>query len=215
MYSNKCSWYRSRKDLDLLLYGTRKAANGVKYNKLPTLRTLTKQRLSFDGPTLLRLWHDNLNTQLWFEKEPNLAFYMLLGTSFMDHVICGNFPSERKRVPWHSQPVAILGEKVRHMENPIIGNSKTGQTIKTQQAVEDEENGLVRVALQIVLNPITQHPVLVTTASNAFHRIDQKQLSANCHIVAVANAVVKHFTTTILPHLWEQLFTKSGRFTQT
>lgn len=58
------------------------------YNKLaesPNLRTATEQAVHVDSiiPMFLRI--GDLRSRFWFEFVENLAFDVLLGTSFIDH----------------------------------------------------------------------------------------------------------------------------------
>lgn len=58
-----------------------------------------------------------------------------------------------------------------------------------QQPVEDGNDGLVRIARQIVLMCFIQHPALVTTTSKGFHTIEPKQICANFSSVTAANGI--------------------------
>lgn len=66
------------------------------------------QHLYVEGKGLhhARFW--TLFVQVWFDVVPDLAVPMLFGTWFSDGFSRGIFSSERKFVPWHSHPAAIL-----------------------------------------------------------------------------------------------------------
>lgn len=72
---------------------------------------------------------------------------------------------------------------------PTIKNTKAAPLANTQQPVEDKKHGLVRVVRQIVLEPFTDHPILVTTTTTGLPTIKPKHLSLNYHLIAAANGV--------------------------
>lgn len=55
--------------------------------KLPMIRMATKLPLPLDGLIVLRLLRGDLSTKVWFRIVTKLAVDILLGTSFIDHLI--------------------------------------------------------------------------------------------------------------------------------
>lgn len=49
------------------------------------------------------------------------------------------FPTERKLVPCHSQPVAVPSENVNHIESNTVGNSESETTPNLQQPSEEKK----------------------------------------------------------------------------
>lgn len=76
--------------------------------KSPQLRTANCKVVSgeFILPLFVRM--GDLCVYAWFGVIRNLAVDVVLGTSFIDSCIRGIFPSERKVVPRHSQPLEIM-----------------------------------------------------------------------------------------------------------
>lgn len=72
----------------------------------------------------------------------NEAVYELPGTASKDCYIRGIFPVERRAVPWHSQPIAILEKKVKRTDRPIMGNLKVEQITYAQQSAKDKDIGM-------------------------------------------------------------------------
>lgn len=96
--------------------------SSVKITNLPHLCTATKKPIPLDGIVLLPLCTGDLQTRVWFGIVLNMSVSLLLGTSFIDHFMRGNFPAERKVVPRYSQPVDILStaqKRVTDVAAPI------------------------------------------------------------------------------------------------
>lgn len=61
-----------------------------------------------EGAILLQIRPYDLCVTVGFDIAHNLAVDMLLGTPFIDRLICEIFPANSKVVPRHSHPVPIL-----------------------------------------------------------------------------------------------------------
>lgn len=61
--------------------------NCIKRNDLHSLRTAARQLFTFDALVLSHLRLDNIQTRVWLGIVAQLAFNMLLETSFIDHLI--------------------------------------------------------------------------------------------------------------------------------
>lgn len=86
----------------------RQIFTNIKKQKFSRLRTATKEPISLRGKILLFISMNELSVRVLFGIVENLAIEVLLRTSFIDRYIRGNFPSERKVVPWNYSPVPIL-----------------------------------------------------------------------------------------------------------
>lgn len=116
---------------------------------------------------LLHLRLRKLSTRISFRVAPHLAVEIILGTSFTDRLVRGIFSSERKVVPWHPQAVAILV----HKRTPQDTHKSSNVSPNPAQGVDhnvcpDTGYDAVRLAKKVVLQPHTQHHVLVSTKSN-------------------------------------------------
>lgn len=80
----------------------------MKTIKSPPVRATNLEVLSVEGivPAFLRM--GDLRVCPLFRVLDNLAIEVLLRSLFIDRCIRGVFPSDRKIVPWHSPPIAIL-----------------------------------------------------------------------------------------------------------
>lgn len=162
--------------------------NLMKREKLPTIRTTTKQLLQLDALILLRFQKGDLNTQIRLRMAPNLVANILDGTSFQECFIRGISSSERKFVSWLFQLLHKHRRNARCTDKPTILNLRVQPPTKTQQSVDGPQE-LVQVAHHIVLKPFTKYTVLVETSSHNFVTLELKQLSANYPLAAAANGV--------------------------
>lgn len=159
-------------------------------NKPSTLLPATKQQLPLGGLILLQICLEHLNTQICFGIAPNVAVKILLATTFIGRFIHGIFSAERNVVPWNSQLVAILSEKVKWTDNLTVGRSKEEPWMSTQRQYMHWNEGRFRVSRQIVPKTLTRYPALVTTTCNCILTIETKRLVANYCLDAAATGVI-------------------------
>lgn len=156
------SWDQSRHhDIDL----SSQAAS--RYVRIATKTTNSYQAAlaRWEQDTLSHVFRVCL-VRVWFGNVLELAVDMRLCTLFINQFVRGIVPSERKVVPWHSPPNAILS---LHQHRKMTLSQKAALTIKKKLTGHVEESPIsIRTAQQIVLKLYTQHRVLVTISTSGF-----------------------------------------------
>lgn len=124
MYPANC-FLNTKADVKLIYPSTlsREWNHCIKRKNLPTICTAAKEPLPLDGLILPPLCLGDLCTRIWFDVALHLTMDILLDTSFIDRFLRGIFPSERKILLWHSQPVAILAQaetsRIKHTSHNV------------------------------------------------------------------------------------------------
>lgn len=128
------------------------------------LQTAAKQPLHNERKILPHVRFGSLRVKVWFRVVHSLDIDMFLGTSYIDQILYGIFPSERQVVPWKSHPAAVLS--TNHHQ----------QTESLQEAAPIWENKItdrvkyspipIRIAPQIFHASNAQHSVLATTPAS-------------------------------------------------
>lgn len=80
----------------------------VKYTSLLRLQTAVEKPTQLHETILLQPRLDDLITQVWLGIVYNIAFNFILGTSFIDRLMCAIFPGKQRVVPWHLQPLPMV-----------------------------------------------------------------------------------------------------------
>lgn len=163
----------------------------IKRKDIPQLQAATKQPLTFDGLILLYLRLKKLSTRVWFGVAPHFAVEILLEILFIDRFICENFLVERKVVPWHSEPLAVLVFKQTSQKTRTWSTVPSDPEQSADQNVECEVSyRFVKLGRQIVLLPCTQHHVLVTAKTQVLLTFKLRKTPKTCHSILVARVVM-------------------------
>lgn len=101
--------------------------NRIKRNKIPTLRTATKQQLRLVGLILHRHGLGNFSTKIWFGAALNQPVDILLGLTFIDRNNRRILSLGRNVLQRHCQPVAIFSRKVKRKDNRLMESQKKNQ----------------------------------------------------------------------------------------
>lgn len=85
------------------------------------------------GPIFIRI--GDFRACGWFEIVENLARDFSLGELFIDRCIHEMLQTERKIVPWHSKPLAILSRKT-----PICSTNPYNRVFKVNENSQDDDS---------------------------------------------------------------------------
>lgn len=101
-----------------------------------------------------------------------LAVGFLLGTSFMDWFVSGILSTKRKIVLYNSQLVLIIMVHEASVQNqPITRDiNRSDGSVFAEKAVEQEH--IVRVARAMILQPMSETPVLLNTNASIIVEVD-------------------------------------------
>lgn len=105
---------------------------------------------------------------------------VLLGTSFIYHFIKVIFQSERRVVPYHSKPVAIL---------PTFGNDPIA-TILDDEEEEDSDGALFRVARQEWLPTMSDSTFLLNTIESGLMLIESHMNISKSRVAVTASVTI-------------------------
>lgn len=163
----------------------------IQRGSLPKLQTATKEPLDVEGNILLHVRFESLFARVWFGVMPDLEFDMLLITSFINRFVHGIFPSKCKVVPWHSHSVTI--RFTNHYQKPA--SSKEVSLIPENKLCKHVEKSAIAICIarKVVLEPHTQHSVLVTTSATGIHTVKPRTLEKRIQMLSAAYCVVDIF----------------------
>lgn len=101
------------------------------------------------------------------------------------------YPSERKAVPWHSQPISVLGHK-RTLQGTRTSNtvSQILEPALDQNVFYDVAYDMIRTAIQIVLQPDTNNHILVTIKLHGLYTTKPRAILKNSHRALVARGII-------------------------
>lgn len=141
------------------------SAGQIKRKDVPQLQTKTKKNpLPLERIILLHLRLGELSIRIWFGVAPHLAIEILLGTSSTKCFTRRIFPAERKVVFCPSQPEALLAQEwASQGTRPLNTLSHILKQAVSQNADNNFNYNVIRVARQVILQPNMQIHVLVTT----------------------------------------------------
>lgn len=139
---------------------------------------------------------------------------MLLEISFIDRFIRGIYPTERKVVPWHSHPVAILDTTQRAKCNHTTISTVTAPIDKP--STEDDNNTYsLRVARKTLLEPHSKHQVLETTIASGIETVELRVVEKTRQKTSTAYGVIDLFYHPTVLYPCNQPFCESVAPTQT
>lgn len=159
----------------------------IKKRQLPRLRTATKAPILLDGTILLFVKIGELRVRVWFGIVKNLAVDILLGTSFIDRYIQGIFLSERKILPWHSQPVPILSRN---------NNTAVRLHLYEQHRTEMPVTA-IRVAQQTMVPPRSKICIPANSSVTGMFQLEPRSLAPSSPMLHVAPGIVKPTETKV------------------
>lgn len=95
---------------------------------------------------------------------------IFLGTSYIDRSIARIFPLERRIVPFHFRPVAILGSySFEEATNAMVNDHSDCNDVQKTNEHDDKHTGNlsipVRMSRQCVIPPFSGSPLLVTKSA--------------------------------------------------
>lgn len=138
---------------------------------------------------LLHSRFESVCVRVWYGVVPKLDVHMLLGISFIEKYFRFIFPFDRKVVPSHSQPVAILSANHHRVltssqEAPFICENNCGKHV-------EESPAPTRIVRQVVLEPYTQHGVLITTSTFSNHTVKPRALKKSMQKLSVTHGGIE------------------------
>lgn len=160
--------------------------------KIPNLRKATKQPLHMNRKILL---HERFGAQwvrLWLSIVPNLAVALILGTSFIDLLICNIFSSRGDIVPTHFPWVALLvsSQAFKSLRPTIAAvNTLVGDTHEADIEIEE-----IPASIRMARKPLLQLPaecfVFFATSTSDMHTVEPNILEGAREITFAAHGVV-------------------------
>lgn len=148
-----------------------------------------KNHLAWSEKILLYVRLCDLWVRAWFGIVDNIPLDMLLGTSFIAHLICEIFPSELQDVSLYSHPVAILSATQRDL--PIC-KSASRVTVPLENPCNDEEANPhpTPIARQTVRKLHSENCVLVMTTAFNIRTVESRVFEETRQIKFVAYGMV-------------------------
>lgn len=95
-------------------------SNNIRAVKELDLTGASRSNVIFDGVKLIHVRLGDLCFKAWFGVVTRMEVPLLLGTRFMDRFVKIIYLQERKIVPFHSHPVAIVDSLERSEKNPAL-----------------------------------------------------------------------------------------------
>jgi len=178
----------------------------------PGLIAATRQAVSIEGVILLHVRVGELRVRVWFGVVSKLAVPALLGTSFIDSFIRAILPLDRKILPLHSPPVAILDSYTSSAvtlasgaldkegrEDKALAEDKETQDLDAFLSSKPTSEGdtfcPVRVARSRSIPPMTTARVLVSSSALGLHFLSTHKNLVKNRLALLAQGVME-----IVPH---------------
>lgn len=120
----------------------------------------------------------------------NLTVPIILCTSFIDKFIKGNFPGERKTVPFNYPPALIF---MLYVTESDMTKEQQDDIVAKILAEEGYNRELLRVERIVTRKPLIETAVFVATNTRGIVRIDDSTKFEQSYPCKVAHGVIEVF----------------------